>query len=62
MVTPIEDVGVYVSTDIAGTNIIANGFTDVFGTIIFHLDPGTYYLWCYKTGYSFTNPDTEVVP
>jgi len=62
MVTPIEDVGVYVSTDIAGTNIIANGFTDIFGTITFHLDPGTYYLWCYKTGYSFTNPDTEVVP
>lgn len=61
LVTPIPDVTVRVSTDLAGLNTVAMGTTDNFGKITFNLDPGTYYFWSYKVYYSFTNPDTEVV-
>lgn len=59
---PIQGVVVQVSTDLAGTNVIASGTTDAFGQITFYLDSGTYYMWSFKSGYNFTNPDTEVVP
>jgi len=59
---PLPGVVVRVTTDIGGANIIATGTTDAFGEIIFYLDPGTYYMWSFKPGYTFTNPDTEVVP
>lgn len=62
MVTPIPYALVQISTDIAGTVMIAGGYTDANGEIVFNLDPGTYYLWAFKVGYSFSNPDTEVVP
>ena len=42
-------------------NIIAQGYTDTSGEITFYLDAGTYYLWRQKSGYTFTNPDTETV-
>ena len=58
---PIQGVVVTVTTDIAGTNAIATGTTDVSGEIDFWLDPATYYMWSFKSGYTFTNPDTEVV-
>ena len=58
---PIADVHVWVSTDTAGANVIASGYTDVSGQVTFMLDAGTYYLWRQKAGYNFTNPDTEVV-
>lgn len=61
MVTPIPDVTVRVTTDLAGANTIAMGTTDMFGKVTFFLDPGTYYLWSYKVYVSFTNPDVEVV-
>ncbi len=57
---PIAGVYVWVTTDIAGTNIIASGVTDDVGEVIFFLDSGTtYYLWRKKTGYAFTNPDVQ---
>ncbi len=52
---------VWVSTDIAGTNVIARGTTSTAGTVTFYLDAGTYYVWRSKDGYSFTNPDQETV-
>lgn len=58
---PIAGADVWVTTDIAGVNIIASGTTDVFGNVTFWLDPGTYYLWRQRPGYTFANPDTEVV-
>lgn len=58
---PIADVHVWVSTDTAGANVVASGHTDVSGQVTFMLDSGTYYLWRMKSGYNFTNPDTEVV-
>lgn len=62
LVTPIPSALVQVSTDITGLTMIAGGYTDINGSIIFNLDPGTYYLWSFKIGYSFSNPDAEVVP
>jgi len=59
---PIAGVEVTVTTDIAGTIPIAFATTDIAGEIDFWLDPGTYYMWSFKPGYTFTNPDTEVVP
>lgn len=64
---PIEGVRVTISTDIAGANMIWGGDTDVFGVArddfaeLPRLDPGTYYFWSQKGGFTFVNPDTEVV-
>lgn len=58
---PIDGASVWVTTDEAGTIIIASGTTNSFGKVTFYLDSGTYYVWTQKAGYDFTNPDTEVV-
>ena len=58
---PIAGVAVRVSTDAAGTVTVAAGTTDANGYVTFNLDPGTYYIWRTKTGYTFSNPDTEVI-
>jgi len=58
---PIPDVTVWVTTDEAGTNIVASGTTNDAGQVTFYLDSGvTYYVWRAKAGVNFTNPDTEV--
>lgn len=58
---PIESVSVWVTTDVAGTNTIRSGTTNSSGEVTFYLDAGiTYYYWCQKDGYNFTNPDTEI--
>lgn len=63
LVTPIADVDIYVTTDLAGNNVIASGKTDAYGIMQPKpmLDDGTYYFWRSKSGYNFVNPDTEVV-
>jgi hypothetical protein len=64
---PIEGVETIFTTDIAGDNVVWLGHTDTFGIARDSqnqkpfLDPGTYYIWRRKSGYSFTDPDTEVV-
>ena len=58
---PIPQADVWVTTDLAGTNVIAGGTTSDLGVVVFYLDAGTYYFWRAKSGWSFTNPDTEVV-
>lgn len=65
---PIDGVQVWISTDIAGADVVWSGVTDAFGIARDtanlqkpFLDPGTYYFWSQKSGYSFSNPDTEVV-
>lgn len=65
-VTPIEGVAVWVTTDIAGTNVIAGTlYTDALGringTVGFMLDPGGYYLWFQRSGWSFANPTAITV-
>lgn len=58
---PIADALVWATTDIAGAYSIASTRTNSSGEAVFALDAGTYYLWRKKSGYQFTNPDTEVV-
>ncbi len=58
---PIAQADVWVTTDEAGANVIASGTTSDTGTVTFYLDAGTYYVWRAKSGWDFTNPDTEVV-
>jgi hypothetical protein len=59
---PIPGADIRVSTDIAGTIIIASGQTNTYGQVIFLLDPGTYYYWRQKTGWTFSpDPDVEIV-
>lgn len=65
---PIPDATVWITTDIAGTNVIWSGVTDTFGVArdvygnLPWLDAGTYYVWKHKVGYVDDDfPDTEVV-
>lgn len=58
---PIEGAEVMATTDLAGNNIVASGVTDTFGNVTFYLDPGTYYIWREKPGFTFTNPESKVV-
>lgn len=64
----IPGVAVWFCTDIAGTIVVWSGTTDVFGVArdgfgnLPLLNPGTYYVWRQMPGYTFTNPDTEIVP
>jgi len=59
--TPIADANVWVTSDLAGAVVIASGTTNALGVVTFYLDAGTVYIWRQKTGWDFTNPDTEVV-
>ena len=65
---PIADVQIWISTDLAGSNVIWSGYTDAFGVARDvngnkpMLDAGTYYVWKQKTGkIDDDNPDTEIV-
>jgi hypothetical protein len=59
---PLDGANVWVTTDLAGANIIFNGFTDTFGKVSVMLDAGTYYAWKQLAGYTFTNPESFVAP
>jgi len=58
---PIADVDVWVTSDAAGENVLASGRTDQNGAVTFNLDAGTVYVWSQKSGFNFSNPDTETV-
>jgi hypothetical protein len=60
--TPIPDAEVWVSTDSAGSDVVASGSTSNLGAVTFMLDPGDYYIWSQRAGYNFANPDLETVP
>lgn len=60
--TPLAGVGVWVTTDSAGTSISAGTLvTNASGVVTFNLDIGTYYVWSQLSGYEFTNPRTLTV-
>ena len=64
-VTPLADVDIWATSDLAGTNVIASGITTDEGKWTFRTDIGSgenVYIWRKKAGWNFTNPDTEVVP
>jgi len=58
---PIEGVTVMVTTDDDGENRVAKGTTNASGIVTFYLAAGTYYIWRFKAGYAFTDPDIESV-
>lgn len=58
---PIANVSVWITSDSAGTTVVAQGMTDSNGKAVFYLNSDTYYFWRSKTGYTFTNPDIETV-
>jgi len=58
---PVVAAAVWVSTDLAGDNVIASGRTNTFGTATFLLDVGTYYLWVLDEAYLANNPTTITV-
>ena len=58
---PIADADVWGTSDSDGLTVLASGRTNNSGVVTLFLDPGTVYVWAQKAGWSFTNPDTEVV-
>lgn len=63
---PVEGFDVWITTDLAGANVIWRGVSDTlgvarYGGVLPYLDPGTYYFWGQKTGYQSFGPDAEVV-
>jgi hypothetical protein len=60
---PVAEASVYVTTDIAGQNVVAGPvLTDVAGvTPTLNLDAGTYFSWSEHADYTFTNPQTFTV-
>ena len=59
--TPIDEADVWVTSDIAGANILASGRTDLAGQVTFYLDVGTHYFFRQRDGWTFINPDVEIV-
>lgn len=64
---PLAGVQCWFSTDSAGAIVVWQGETDNFGVArdttgaLPILSVGTYYIWRYKVGYAFTDPDVEIV-
>jgi len=58
----IDGAEIWVTSDVAGTNVLASGTTDSAGQVTFMLDSGTVYVFAKKAGYNIdASPDTEVV-
>lgn len=58
---PLDGVRVQLSTDVAGTNLVYETFTDALGLFVLRPDPGTYYSWFDLAGYTFVQGATVVV-
>ena len=61
---PLDGVTVWVTTDEAGANVIANGTTNASGIFTFYHDLAagtTVYVWRQKSAYNFVNPDQETI-
>jgi len=58
----LDGVSVWVTTDSAGANVIASGTTNDSGVVTFYLDAAAArYIWRSRAGYTFDNPDVEVI-
>ena len=61
---PIPQTVIWVTTDLAGANLIAGGITDDAGQFAFTTDLDTgdfFYVWRHRARYTFDDPDTETV-
>jgi len=60
--SPKAGVSVWISTDAAGTSVVAGTIvTDASGEAAFLLDDGSYYAWKSLGGFNFTNPEALTV-
>lgn len=65
--SPIDGAYVAIAVNLSGANVVWTGYTDAFGVArdndgnLPRLDPGTYYIFRQKSGFTFSDPDTEVV-
>jgi len=58
----ISGAEVYITSDAIGSIVVASGLiSNALGDITCRLDPGTYYAWVSRPGYTATNPQTLVV-
>jgi len=59
--SPVAGADVWITTDVAGDNVIASGTTSDLGAVNFFLDPGTYFVWRSHSDFDFAvNPETKV--
>lgn len=58
---PVDGALVWVTSDSAGANVVASGFTDALGHVTVFLDAGTYYQWAQRGGTNFVNGTSMVV-
>lgn len=58
---PIPGADIWVTSDLAGANVLSSGVTNDSGMVTFFLNAGTVYVWRRRNGYTFTQPDAEVV-
>jgi hypothetical protein len=59
---PLDGVEVWVTSDSAGTTVVAGTLTtNAAGQVAFMLDAGTYYVWRQLARYNFANPITITV-
>lgn len=58
---PIDGAEVWITTDSAGSSVVASGQTNASGQVTFMLDAGTYYQWVQVSGHNFSNPTTVTV-
>jgi hypothetical protein len=52
---------VWVTSDEAGSTVIASGTSDSNGQVTFYLDTGTVYVWAQKAGYNISNPTAVTI-
>ncbi len=57
---PVDGAEVWVSTDSAGSNVVASGTTDSAGNIIFMLDVGSYFVFSQRAGINFPTTGTAL--
>ena len=58
---PLDGVDVWATTDEAGTNVVSSTTTNDHGVATLMLDPGSYYVWCQRSGDNFPNPTVITV-
>jgi hypothetical protein len=59
---PLDGAAVWITTDAAGSNVVAGTqYTNASGQTVFLLDAGSYYAWKQLSGYNFTNPESFTV-
>jgi|TARA_R110000744_G_scaffold29982_4_gene71213 hypothetical protein len=57
----IQSALIWITSDASGNNRVFEDYTNSSGQITAYLTADTYYFWRQKDGYTFSNPDVEIV-